>query len=73
MILRKLLAPAVVASVMLVAGCGAKDEKPAGGAPPDPYAGMSKEEKIQAIQNDPKIGSFEKQAKIDALNSEGAK
>lgn len=37
----------------------------------DPYKGMTKEEKIQAIQNDPRIGSMQKQAMIDEINAKG--
>ena len=34
----------------------------------DPYEGMSNEEKIKAIQDDPKINNMQKQSMIDKIN-----
>lgn len=51
-------------------GCGEKAPPPEG-KPKDPYAGMTKEQKIDAIRNDPKITGMQKETMIADLQRGG--
>lgn len=62
------LAAAVCAAALV--GCGEKAPPPEG-KPQDPYAGMSREQKIEAIRNDPKITGMQKETMIADLQKGG--
>lgn len=51
-------------TTLAVAGCGSKAPLSSDGKSPDPYAGMTKEQKIQAIRDDPKINGMQKETMI---------
>lgn len=60
---------AVVCAAALV-GCGDKAPPPEG-KPKDPYAGMTREQKIEAIRNDPKITGMQRESMIADLQKGG--
>ncbi|CAN5424529.1 hypothetical protein BH11ARM2_BH11ARM2_38880 [soil metagenome] len=66
---RRLVLLALIA--FLVIGCGSKEPMSTDVKAPDPYAGMTKEQKIKAIQDDPKINGMQKQSMIDEANKGG--
>jgi hypothetical protein len=51
-------------------GCGPKTVDSTDVKAPDPYAGMSKEEKIEAIRNDPKITTMQRESMIADIQAD---
>lgn len=62
------LAAAICAAALV--GCG-EPAPPPEGKPKDPYAGMTKEQKIEAIRNDPKITGMQREMMIQDLQKGG--
>jgi hypothetical protein len=59
-----IIAVMVLASVLV--GCKSNDRPPEG-KPKDPYAGMTKEQKIEALRNDPTLMTMERESRIAEL------
>lgn len=65
-------AAALAAAVLCLVGCGSKEPTSADVKVPDPYAGMTGQQKVDAIRNDPKINTMEKSQRImDAQKEAG--
>lgn len=69
--LRNLTISILVATALVAVGCGQKEITSEDVKAPDPYAGMTKEQKIQAIQDDPKINGMQKQTMIEEIKKQG--
>jgi hypothetical protein len=65
------LLPAILCAAALL-GCGPREITSADIKPKDPYAGMTPQQKIDAIRQDPKINSMQKAGMIsDAQKAAG--
>jgi len=63
---------AIVFLAALLIGCGPKEVSSEDVKLPDPYAGMSPEQKIDAIRKDPKINDMQRSSMIsDAQKAAG--